>query len=111
MPHQHALNNSIEKEKALMVYFFNDECAPCISLRPKVEHLIVDSFPKMKLIFVNSKSEPEVPAMFGIFANPAILLFFEGKEYQRYSKFVSITELNETIRRYYSMLFEENLPD
>jgi len=46
MEHLHVLKNNIEKEKALMVYFFNDECAPCISLRPKVKRLIEDAFRK-----------------------------------------------------------------
>lgn len=103
-----ALKNRIEKEKALMVYFYNNDCAPCISLRPKVNNLMVNSFPEMKLIFVDSMIYPEIPAAFGVCANPAILLFFEGKEYQRFSKFVSMIELEETIRRFYNMLFEEN---
>lgn len=103
-----ALKNRIEKEKALLVYFYNDECAPCISLRPKVNNLMANSFPEMKLVFVDSKSNPEIPADFGVYANPAILLFFEGKEYRRFSKFVSIIELEETIQRYYNILFEED---
>lgn len=105
-----ALKNKIDKEKALLVYFFNDNCAPCISLRPKVEHLMANSFPKINLIFVNSQSESEIPAAFGVFANPAILLFFEGKEYRRFSKYVSLIELEEVIKRYYYLLFEEELP-
>ena len=102
------IKNEIEKENALLVYFYNDDCAPCLSLRPKVEKLMINFFPKMKLTYVNSKSHPEIPAGFGVYANPAILLFFEGKECMRYSKFVSITELEETIKRYYYMLFEED---
>jgi thioredoxin-like negative regulator of GroEL len=101
------LKNEIEIEKALLLYFYNDDCAPCISLRPKVEHLKVQSFPKMKLIFVNSKVNVEIPASFGIFSNPTILLFFEGKEYRRFSKYISINELQQAIERYYRLLFEE----
>lgn len=103
-----ALKKLIEKEKALLVYFYNDECAPCISLRPKVNNLMANSFPEMKLVFVDSKSNSEIPADFGVYANPAILLFFERKEYRRFSKFVSIIELEETIQRYYNILFEED---
>jgi thioredoxin 1 len=100
-----ALKNRIGKEKALLVYFYNDDCAPCIRLRPKVKDLMINSFPKMKLIFVDSKSYPEIPVAFGVYANPAILLFFEGKEYRRFSKFVSMIELEETIQRYFNLLF------
>lgn len=101
------LKNETEKEKALMLYFYNDDCAPCISLRPKVENLMVHSLPKMKLIFINSKANPEIPASFGIFSNPTILLFFEGKEYRRFSKYISIHELQQAIERYYHLLFDE----
>jgi thioredoxin-like negative regulator of GroEL len=102
-----SLKTQIEEEKALMIYFYNDDCAPCLTLRPKVEHLMTHYFPKMKLIFVNSKSDYTTPAAFQVYANPTILLFFEGKESRRFSKFVSIAELQETIGRYYSLLFGE----
>ena len=109
MPDTNTLTNHIEKENAVLLYFYNDDCAPCITLRPKVEQLITNSFPKMKLIFINSKSDLLIPATFQVYANPTLLLFFEGKEYQRFSKFVSMTELENTIRRYYSLLFDENI--
>jgi thioredoxin 1 len=99
------LKNQVEKEKALMIYFYNNDCAPCISLRPKIE-LLMANFPKMKLNWINSKTHPEVTAAYSVFSNPTILLFFEGKEYRRFSKFVSMIELEEVIRRYYNILFD-----
>ena len=44
----------VENETALMIYFYNDNCAPCISLRPKVLELIKNSFPKLRIVFSNS---------------------------------------------------------
>lgn len=37
----------IEKEDAVLIYFYNDNCAPCLSLRPKVIDLIDGQFPKI----------------------------------------------------------------
>lgn len=99
------LQSQIEKETAILVYFYNDDCPPCISLRPKVENLISSNFQKMKIDWVNSKLHPEIPAHFNVFANPTILIFFEGKEFKRYSKYVSISELEQTIDRYYNLIF------
>jgi thioredoxin-like negative regulator of GroEL len=99
------LRETIQLEPGVVVYFFNDDCPPCISLRPKVESLVADRFPEMKLLWVNSKSSPEIPVSFGVFANPAILIFFEGKEFRRFSKYVSIPELEQAIARYYEMIF------
>ncbi len=100
-----AVNQIIRDELGVLLYFYNDDCAPCISLRPKVESLMEEKFPKMQVIWVNSKSTPEIPAGYNVFANPTILLFFEGKEFKRFSKYVSMDELEASIDRYYSLMF------
>ena len=40
----------ISEEVGVLLYFYNDDCAPCISLRPKVEELMQKRFPKMKVL-------------------------------------------------------------
>jgi thioredoxin-like negative regulator of GroEL len=95
-----------ENEKGLLIYFYSDRCAPCVSLRPKVEEMVKDDFPGMKLVFINSEQQPEIPAHYGVFANPGIIVFFEGREFRRYSKYISINELGGDIDRIYQMVFE-----
>jgi len=95
----------IKNEMALIIYFYNDDCPPCLSLRPKVEAMVKDDYPEMKLIFVNSKNYPEIPASFSIFSNPTLLVYFDGKESKRFSKYISISELSQSIDRYYKMIF------
>ena len=99
------LQQILDKKLGVIAYFYNDDCPPCISLRPKVEKLVQEKFPKMKLLWVNSKKHPEIPAAYQIFTNPTILLFFDGKETRRFSKYVSIIELEESIERYYNLIF------
>jgi len=96
----------INEKPAVLVYFYNDNCAPCLSLRPKVIELVTDEFPKMELAFVNSGINPEIPARYQAFTNPTLILFFEGREYRRESKYISIPQLFETIGRPYGMVFE-----
>ncbi len=97
----------IRNETALILYFYNDHCAPCISLRPKVIAMVEEDFPEMKLAFINSEKHPELPAKFNIFANPTLVLFFEGREYRRESKYISIPQLMEEIARPYNLIFED----
>jgi thioredoxin-like negative regulator of GroEL len=99
----------IEVEKGLIMYFYSGRCAPCISLRAKVEEMIETDFRSMKLVFVNSVHHLAVAAHFGVFANPTILVFFEGKEFRRYSKFISINELGSDIERVYQLLFTKEI--
>ncbi len=99
----------IEKEKGLVAYFYSDRCAPCVSLRPKVKQMIDDEFRHIRLVFINSEHQPLIAAHFGVFANPTIIVFFEGKEFRRYSKYISINELGGDIERVYQMVFTEEI--
>jgi len=98
---------AVNNEAVLILYFYNDHCAPCISLRPKVIQMVEEGFPKMKLVFVNSEKFPALPAKYNVFANPTIILFFDGREFRRESKYISIPQLAEEIERPYSLIFEE----
>jgi len=99
---QSAINNNI----GTMIYFYSDKCAPCVSLRPKVKELVDEKFPKMVLAFVNSEKYPELPAKYSAYSSPTLIIFFEGKEYKRESKYISIPQLAESIARPYNMIFD-----
>jgi thioredoxin 1 len=99
------LQQLIEKENGLMIYFYSNRCAPCISLRPKILTMVNKDFSKMRLVFVDSEKHPEIPAGYSVFANPGIIVFFEGREYRRYSKYISIDQLGSEIDRIYQMVF------
>ncbi len=94
----------LASQPAVLLYFYSDNCAPCISLRPKVEELLKAEFPEMKLLLVNSEKHPDITAQYGVFANPTLLLYFDGHEHQRLSKYVGIAQLREAIARPYSLL-------
>lgn len=97
----------INQQDALLLYFFSDRCAPCVSLRPKIEELVIHDFPKMKLLFIDSEKLPSLAAHFNIFSNPTIVLFFQGNESQRWSKYVSTQQIAAAIERPYKLLFED----
>lgn len=101
------LDEIIENEEAVIIYFYNDNCAPCISLRPKVKEMVKEEFPKIKLYLINSEKHSELTAHHSVFANPTLLVFFDGKEFIRKSKYVSISELSQGIRRVYNLMFED----
>ncbi len=67
--------------------------------------LVQKDFPEMALEFINSADYPNITAHYSVFSNPTILVFFEGKEYVRKSKYVSIPELQTAIERIYTMMF------
>lgn len=97
----------IHENVAVILYLYNDNCAPCISLRPKVIKLLEDNYPEVKLYFINAEKYPPIAAHFNSFTNPAIILFFDGKEHKRMSKYVGVNQLSEEIKKPYFMIFEE----
>lgn len=100
-----ALKETIAKTKGIVVYFKNDRCAPCMALRPKVEALVNMEFPELEFLMVDTVQEPLLASAFNVFANPTILVFFEGKEYIRKSKYIGMAELSNEMNRLYTMVF------
>jgi len=99
------LAGQIKKNTALIVYFFSPGCVACNSLHPKIEDMTNIHFPKMKLVSIDASINPALTSEAGVYSAPTILVFFEGKEYIRESKYISVKQLEEKIGRYYDMIF------
>ncbi|MBR8536777.1 thioredoxin family protein [Carboxylicivirga sediminis] len=92
-------------ETAILKYFSHQHCNVCKVLMPKVKQLLKQEFPKMAFQYVNIEEEPEVAASHQVFTVPTILVLFEGREYYRFARNVSIVQLKEAIERPYHLLF------
>ena len=96
-----------EEEPALLAYFSTETCNVCKVLKPKVAELIQASFPKVKMVYIQTDKLPEVAAQNQVYAVPTLLVYFEGREYIRKSRNIGIGELEREIDRPYSMIFGE----
>jgi hypothetical protein len=67
--------------------------------------MVETKFPEMQMYYVNSIQSPDLSASNNVFASPTIVVYFDGKETLRVSKFVSISELQLKIIRYYNLMF------
>ncbi|MFZ4547095.1 MAG: thioredoxin family protein [Bacteroidales bacterium] len=99
------IQNLIASKTAILLYFYNDACAPCKVLRPKVQEMVDTDFPHLEFLLINTEIHSGTAAHYGVFASPTLLIFFEGKEYIRESKNISISELHDKIERIYRMVF------
>ena len=95
----------ITENAAVLLYFYNDHCAPCKILRPKVQEMVEADFQKLEFRLVDTEKYAESAATYGVFASPTLLVYFEGKEYIRESKNISLCELHDKIERLYLMIF------
>jgi thioredoxin-like negative regulator of GroEL len=97
----------LAEQDAVLAYFSTEVCSVCKVLKPKVIEMIAESFPQMKMVFVESDKLPELAAQNRVFAAPTIIVFFAGRETIRKSRAFGIDELKAEINRPYSMMFGE----
>lgn len=91
---------------AVLAYFSTENCSVCHVLKPKVAEMISKTFPKMRMVYVESDKSPELAAQFRIFTAPTVLVFFAGRETIRKSRAFGVEELKSEISRPYSLMFD-----
>lgn len=100
------LVNYLSVEPAVLVYFSDEKCGVCKTLKPKIEYLTEQQFPNLKILNINAESNPEVTGRYHIFSLPSVLVFFNGKETILKIRNFSIQEFTNEINRYYTLLFD-----
>lgn len=86
---------TIERENELLLFVKTNNCSVCDGLYPQVEALKVD-YP-VPFYQVNVAQVPEMAGQLSLFTAPVVLLFYGGKEYTRFARFVRIEELKQRI--------------
>ena len=94
-------------QDAVLAYFSTEICSVCKVLKPKVSEMVSESFPLMKMVFIESDKLPELAAQNRVFAAPTVVVYFAGRETIRKSRAFGIDELKAEIQRPYKILFEE----
>jgi thioredoxin 1 len=94
-------------EPAFMLYFFNNTCGVCQVLWPKVEALMKEEFPKVKVVRVHAIDSLELAGQLRMLSVPGILLYLDGREYFRANGMIGLGELHEKIARPYGLKFGE----
>lgn len=100
------LQKIISANGAVLIYFSSELCSVCKVLKPKIQELIDQKFPRIELYFVDCELYPEISANYQVFTSPTIILFLEGRETIRKSRAFSVEVLSSEIARQYALLFD-----
>jgi len=95
----------LAESDAVLAYFSTETCFVCHVLKPKVIEMVSVSFPKMKMVFIESDKIPELAAQNRVFTAPTVVVFFAGRETIRKSRAFGVDELRSEIERPYSLMF------
>jgi thioredoxin-like negative regulator of GroEL len=102
-----SLETLVAGEKGLVVYFSNEMCSVCRVLKPKVAAMLKDQFPGVTLRYVDIDKSPMLAGQHRVFTIPTLVIFFDGKEQHRFSRNISLQQLEEALEKPYRMLFSE----
>lgn len=94
------LTQLLESEEILVVYFSSVDCNVCHSVRPKLEALLSEV--PVKIAQVESTKFVDIAGQHLVFAMPTVLIFQEGKEILRESRFIDF----QKIERLMSLFFD-----
>lgn len=95
----------LKNERAVTVFFSGDSCHVCHALMPKADHILREHFPEMKRIGVNVAEAAELAVQNSVFTVPALIVFFDGREFLRKTGSFSLAELQARIDRPYRLMF------
>jgi thioredoxin-like negative regulator of GroEL len=99
-----ALSEALITHPTLLIYVSGEDCAVCKSLKPKLEATLSATLPRFTCLEVKREASPDLAATLGVFSIPTALVFFEGKEHQRYGRSMSPSRVAEELRRPYELL-------
>lgn len=95
----------LKSEMAVVVYLSTDECQVCKVIKPKLEEMLDEKFPRIRMVYVPLGAFPEIAGQYRIFSVPAILVYFDGHEFLRKTRNISLEEFGREISRPYSLMF------
>ncbi len=95
----------VKENTSTLFYFSNDDCNVCKVLKPKVYDLLQQHFPEIGFFYVDTKTLPDVAAQNRVFTIPTLLVFFDGNELIRKSRYIGIEELKQELSRPYKIMF------
>ena len=100
-----AIEDAITRGAALL-YVSAPRCNVCEVLKPKIEALFDRKFPQVDLYETDISKVPQLAGRFNIMSAPAILLFFDGKEFAREGRNVSLELFERKVEKIYRLYFE-----
>jgi len=98
------INQTLQSNDAVMLYFSAPSCNICHALKPKLIEAIFNDFPTFVIESIDISETPEISSHFSVFAIPTVLIFFQGREFLRKSRHMSVGEVVEDIRRPYNLM-------
>lgn len=93
------IKEAIQRSPLVLLLIKAGNCGVCEAVQFKVSELL-KSYSRVKGMYVFKEDVPEMASEYVVFSAPTLLLFVEGKERYRISRFVRFDELERVLQIY-----------
>jgi thioredoxin-like negative regulator of GroEL len=80
----------------LILYFSTPNCSVCHAMLPKLLSALENS--PYEVIGIDAATFPEIAGQVRIFVAPTVLIFYEGREVLRESRFIDIPKITRLLQ-------------
>ncbi len=98
------LQDIINREVGVLLYFSGENCNVCHALRPKFKDAFDKNFSELKQIYLDAHENPEISAHYQVFSVPTMIVFMDRREFAREGRSVSLHKLVDQLKRPYNMM-------
>lgn len=99
------IEEQIKNKPALMLYFSGESCGVCEVLKPRIFEAFENNYPKIEKLEISVEEHKSIAAHFSVFAMPTIIIFFDGKEFFKKSRNLSVDAFINEVERPYNLFF------
>lgn len=96
-----------QSEDGLLVLFGGKDCNVCHSIKPKLIELMEESYPKIKMVYVDCHVTTDICSQHAIFSLPTLQIYFTGQMFIEEVRSFSLQKVMQEIQRPYSLCFAE----
>lgn len=97
-----SLKSSMEGAVPLLLYFSADPCTVCHAMLPKLQKTLLEMGSAEEgqdyhLLVIESEKHPEICGQLLVFTVPTLLIFWEGREVLRESRFMDLKQIKRIL--------------
>jgi len=94
-PSKEQLEQFMAQENPFILYFSSKDCNVCQAVFPKLMNLL-EAYP-FKVAKINIHEQIELAGQSLVFTVPTVLIFYEGREILRESRFINFEKVERTL--------------
>ncbi len=98
------LQETIQSEVGVLLYFSGENCNVCHALRPKFKEAFDRHFPLVRQLYLDAHENPEISMHYQVFSVPTMIVFLDGREFAREGRNVSLHQMVSQLERPYGIM-------